>query len=301
MRLWLSRKSPVSMREQIATQLMLGVISEDLKPGQRVPSVRELARNHQIHANTVSAAYRDLVQRGWLETRHGSGVYVRTLPPAPHPSVPPLDDLIGTFLIEARSKGFSAADVLARLRAWRPTDPLRRIVVVEPELELGEVLCEELRQSLSIPVSAVLLDAPLNAAAVQDSALVALVSRAHQLDLAAPTGVPRVLLKLHSVAGSLKGQQRPAGDAIVTAVSHSPELLRWTRTVLLAAAIDPVALDIRDAREPGWKRGLKLSAMIITDVVTARRLPAGLPVRVLRVIAESSIEELRALTRTDGL
>ena len=74
MRLWLSRKSPVSMREQIATQLMLGVISEDLKPGQRVPSVRELARSHQIHANTVSAAYRDLVQRGWLETRHGSGV-----------------------------------------------------------------------------------------------------------------------------------------------------------------------------------------------------------------------------------
>jgi hypothetical protein len=37
MRLWLSRKSPVSMREQIATQMMLGVISEDLKPGQRVP------------------------------------------------------------------------------------------------------------------------------------------------------------------------------------------------------------------------------------------------------------------------
>jgi hypothetical protein len=66
--------------------------------------------------------------------------------------------------------------------------------------------------------------------------------------------------------------------------------------VLLAAAIDPVALDIRDAREPGWKRGLKMSAMIITDIVTARRLPAGLPVRVFRVIAESSIQELRGLT-----
>jgi GntR family transcriptional regulator len=296
MRLWLSRKSPVSMREQIATQLMLGVISEDLKPGQRVPSVRELARSHQIHANTVSAAYRDLVQRGWLETRHGSGVYVRTLPPAPHAVVPPLDDLIATFLIEARSKGFSAADVLARLRAWRSSDPIRQVIVVEPEPELGEVLCEELRRSLSIPVSAVLLDVPLSATAIPDAAIVALVSRARQLDQAAPAGVPRVLLRLHSVAGTLKGQQRPAGDAIVTVISHSPELLRWTRTVLLAAAIDPVALDIRDAREPGWKRGLKMSAMIITDIVTARRLPAGLPVRVFRVIAESSIQELRGLT-----
>jgi hypothetical protein len=166
---------------------------------------------------------------------------------------------------------------------------------------LGEVLCEEIRQSLSIPVSAVLLGAPLKAAAIQDTAVVALVSRARQLEQAAPAGVPRVLLKLHSVAGALKGQQRPAVDAIVTVVSHSPELLRWTRTVLLAAAIDPVALDIRDAREPGWKRGLTMSAMIITDIVTARRLPGGLPVRVLRVIAESSIEELRGLTRADEL
>jgi len=33
MRLWLSRKSPVSMREQIATQMMLGVISEDPERG----------------------------------------------------------------------------------------------------------------------------------------------------------------------------------------------------------------------------------------------------------------------------
>jgi hypothetical protein len=129
----------------------------------------------------------------------------------------------------------------------------------------------------------------------EGAALAALVSRAGPVEQFAPAGVPRVLLKLRSVASALKGQQRPAADAIVTVVSHSPELLRWTRTVLLAAAIDPLALDIRDAREPGWKRGLKMSAMVITDVVTARRLPPGLPVRVVRVIADSSLEELRRL------
>lgn len=300
MRLWLSRKSPVSIREQIATQMMLGVISEDLKPGQRVPSVRELARSHKIHANTVSAAYRDLVHRGWLETRHGSGVYVRVLPP-PAVTTSALDGLIDNFLADAHAQGFSAPDVLARLAARHSTTQVSRVVIAEPEPELGAILCEEIRQHAAIPVSSVLLDSKLDAALFKTAALAALVSRARQVEHFAPVGVPRMLLKLHSVAAAMQGQQRPAADAIVTVVSHSPELLRWTRTVLLAAAIDPLALDIRDAREPGWKRGLKLSGMIITDIVTARRMPVGLPVRVLRVIAESSIEELRRLTSTERL
>src|SRR5690349_6114356 len=61
MRFWLSRNSTVSLREQLATQLVLGVISEDLKPGELLPSVRELARIYNIHFNTVSAVYHDLV------------------------------------------------------------------------------------------------------------------------------------------------------------------------------------------------------------------------------------------------
>src|SRR5215831_1131889 len=76
-RLWLSRNSAASLRDQLATQIMLGVASGDPKEGEKLPSVRELARRYSVHANTVSAAYRDLAQRGWLEFRKGSGVYVR--------------------------------------------------------------------------------------------------------------------------------------------------------------------------------------------------------------------------------
>src|SRR6185369_6176967 len=60
MRLWLSKNSAASLREQLGTQLTLGVISGDLKPGEKLPSVRELARRYNIHSNTVSAAYRDV-------------------------------------------------------------------------------------------------------------------------------------------------------------------------------------------------------------------------------------------------
>ena len=55
----------------------LGIVSNDLKVAERLPSTRELARRYDIHANTVSSAYRELARRGWVEFRKGSGVYVR--------------------------------------------------------------------------------------------------------------------------------------------------------------------------------------------------------------------------------
>src|SRR5690242_5899235 len=81
MRLWLNRTGDVSLREQLITQVVLGILSRELAPGQRLPSTRELSRRFGIHANTASAAYRQLESEGWVETRHGSGVFVRTTRP----------------------------------------------------------------------------------------------------------------------------------------------------------------------------------------------------------------------------
>ena len=69
MRLWISKSSEVPIREQLVTQIVLGVVSNDLKVAERLPSTRELARRYKIHANTVSAAYGELARRGWVEFR----------------------------------------------------------------------------------------------------------------------------------------------------------------------------------------------------------------------------------------
>src|SRR3954469_13292701 len=82
MRFWLARNSEVPIREQLVTQITLGILSGDLEPGRRLPSTRELARRFRVHANTVSAAYRQMEDDGLLESRHGSGVYVTN--PATH-------------------------------------------------------------------------------------------------------------------------------------------------------------------------------------------------------------------------
>src|ERR671933_2150064 len=107
MRLWLSKNSDVPLREQLVRQIMLGVVSDDLKPGQRLPSTRELARRFRIHSNTVSAAYRELAERGWVELRRGSGIYVKAREgdsALPETGLE-LDQLIAVFLNVARTRG----------------------------------------------------------------------------------------------------------------------------------------------------------------------------------------------------
>src|SRR5918998_1701931 len=118
MRLWLSKNGEVPLREQLVRQIMLGVISDDLKPGQKLPSTREMARRFGIHSNTVSAAYRHLAGRGWVEFRKGSGVYVRSPAGDQQTPVPglELDQLISSFLQVARSRGFSLVEIKGRVK-----------------------------------------------------------------------------------------------------------------------------------------------------------------------------------------
>jgi hypothetical protein len=64
--------------------------------------------------------------------------------------------------------------------------------------------------------------------------------------------------------------------------------------MLIAAGLDPDTLSFRDARERGWEKGLHSAQLVITDSVTAHRLPAGCEVRVFRIVSDSSIAELRS-------
>jgi GntR family transcriptional regulator len=81
MQIWLSKGSDVPLREQLTAQIKLAILSQDLKPGQKLPSTREIARRFKIHSNTVSAAYRELSESGWVDMRAGSGIYVRRFKP----------------------------------------------------------------------------------------------------------------------------------------------------------------------------------------------------------------------------
>jgi DNA-binding transcriptional regulator YhcF (GntR family) len=304
MRIWLSKNSEVPVREQLATQIVLGIVSRDLKPGQRLPSTRELARRFSIHSNTVSAAYRDLATRGWVELRRGSGIYVREHPGGEHPAGEglELDQLISAFLQAARERGYSLREIQARVRRLLELQPPDHFLVIEPDEELRAILATEINQATGFRVSGVSPEEGGAHPALAGALVVALHNQEGERTRAAlPAGTPCLLLDARSVPASMQGQELPAPDALVAVVSHWPGFLRWARTMLVAAGLDPEAISARDARERGWQRGLRSTAFVITDAVTAPRLPAGCDARVFRIIADHSIAELRGFVEPQKL
>src|SRR6476619_3877660 len=124
MRFWLVRNSEVPIREQLVTQIVLGILSGDLEAGRRLPSTRELARRFRVHANTVSAAYRQLEDEKWLESRHGSGVFVRHKKPAGRAGASlAMDELIAGLFKSARDASMPLVDLRQRLRHWLAMQP----------------------------------------------------------------------------------------------------------------------------------------------------------------------------------
>lgn len=68
--------SGVPITRQILDQIRAQCANGSLKPGQRLPSVRELARDLTVNQNTILKVYERLCTEGLLEKRHGSGTYV---------------------------------------------------------------------------------------------------------------------------------------------------------------------------------------------------------------------------------
>jgi GntR family transcriptional regulator len=73
---------PVPIWSQIEDGMRHLVASGALRPGDAVPSVRDLAREQRINPNTVAKAYLRLVDAGVFETRRGEGTFVASRPPA---------------------------------------------------------------------------------------------------------------------------------------------------------------------------------------------------------------------------
>lgn len=284
------------MREQLVTQIVLGIVSGDLQPGQRLPSTRELARRFHIHSNTVSAAYRELSERGWVEMRKGSGIYVRaqTQDALPETALE-LDQLIAVFLNLARTRGFSLEEIRERVRHWLELQPPDHFLVVESDEELREILMAEIEEATLWRVAgASPYDCARDSSLLAGAAVVALLGQAERVHEILPPGKTPILLHSRSVPESLQGEDPPPeADALISVVSRWPEFLHWSRVILIAAGVDSNSLNFRDARVEGWEKGLRSSTFVITDALTVKRLPQGCTPRVFRIIADDSLKALR--------
>ena len=298
MRLWLNRTGEVSLREQLITQVELAILCKELRPGERLPSTRELARRFGIHANTASAAYRELEQEGWLEFRHGSGVFVRaTRPSAPLSPELAVDQLIGDMAAKARKMGAAESLVRARLRRWLQNQPPSRWLVIEPDPELCAIVIHEMELALALPVAGCTPEECNAPGILEGSMFVVLPSKAASVRKVLPVSSELTVLEVHPVAPELLARLQRylpehAGELIGIA-SRWKDFQRIARTMLIAAGLDPESLLVRDATQAGWRRGLDATAGVVCDSVTALELPAGVfPLR-FTLLDEPTLAELR--------
>ena len=105
---------------QIVAQIRQMVAAGGLKPGDQLPTVRQMATDLSVNFNTVARAYRQLDEAGVISTQQGRGTYILEQP------VPPnqhrirrqrLNDLAERFIAEAERLGYAREEIVDSLAA----------------------------------------------------------------------------------------------------------------------------------------------------------------------------------------
>ncbi|HEX3646094.1 MAG TPA: GntR family transcriptional regulator [Vicinamibacterales bacterium] len=107
---------------QLDRGLRAAIATRRLQVGDQLPTVRQLAVDLSINANTVARVYAELERAGVIETRRGIGSFVSA---TPQQAQPPdhhrrrLRAFVTRVLADAAAAGFSIDDVAAEMSAHR--------------------------------------------------------------------------------------------------------------------------------------------------------------------------------------
>jgi GntR family transcriptional regulator len=115
----ISPKDPTPIYAQLERAIRLAIATGRLDVGDRLPTVRQLAVDLRINANTVAKVYGELEREGVLQTRRGVGTFVAELEDKPardSERARHLTTLGDRFLAEARTLGYTAREAVESLR-----------------------------------------------------------------------------------------------------------------------------------------------------------------------------------------
>lgn len=105
------------LAEQIAAQVRGGVARGEIRPGERLPSARDLGVSLGVNMHTVLRAYAALRDEGLLDLRRGRGAVIRG---STRPEFEALSVLARDLLDRARHLGLSTDDVITLIRRSTP-------------------------------------------------------------------------------------------------------------------------------------------------------------------------------------
>lgn len=293
MRLWFAPGSDVPLYQQLTTQVELAILAGDLKPGERLPSTRELARRYAIHPNTVSAGYRQLERTGWTEHRRGGGVYVRSQQDRPATPKGQLDHAIAHVFRLARDLEVPIADVRARVAEWLAAPPPSHFLLVDPDPAVRQILLTEIEASTQFPVIACSPEDHVQH--LRGAVPLCRPSQERAVRSALRSGVELQTLQITSARGWLEPRLGQAASHLVAVVSHWPGFLERARTMLTSAGLSDDQLLFRNTTTRGWHRGLDQAGGLLCDAYTATLplLPKKPMLIVFPLIADAGRDFLR--------
>ena len=111
---------PTPLYAQLDRGIRAAIAAGRLQTGERLPTVRELAVELKINANTVAKVYAELERAGVLATRRGIGTFVRenpTLTASATHRERDLRPLVDRLLADASAIGISLPEIVAFLEA----------------------------------------------------------------------------------------------------------------------------------------------------------------------------------------
>src|SRR6476660_2704130 len=111
-------RDPTPIYAQLDRALRAAIATGRLQPGDQLPTVRQLAVELRVNANTVARVYNELERDSVLETRRGVGSFVaatplRARPPAEHTRR--LRAFVTRVLADAAAAGFSRDEVVGEM------------------------------------------------------------------------------------------------------------------------------------------------------------------------------------------
>ena len=114
---------------QIIDQIKHMIATEELQPGDQLPTVRQLAADLRVNFNTIARAYRLLDEERIISTQHGRGTFILELPSEENAEKLRRQDLLRLtryYLTEASNLGYDQAKVSEvfeqQLELWKEND-----------------------------------------------------------------------------------------------------------------------------------------------------------------------------------
>ena len=113
---------PTPLYAQLERSIRFAIATRKLRIGDQLPTVRQLAVELRINANTVAKVYAELERAGVVETRRGVGTFVSARPneaASRRDRERHLRELTEHFIAETQTRGFSIDDVIEHLEKRR--------------------------------------------------------------------------------------------------------------------------------------------------------------------------------------